>query len=140
MSCGVSCCRNRAKCFGVCGVHKKMGYLWDDLQFQRDIDTYRQLVIEYSSECTKLGSAGINILGIQSCWDNNLCGDRVHPFPKCYENVGKIMEQLKSIPLKLQTKYDNYLVYNVCTRINHSILDPTCNCSYCNLGKKSKSV
>jgi hypothetical protein len=133
MKCGVSTCRYRAKRFGVCGVHKKWSYTDENLA--ADTEDFRRLITELKIESAKLESAGINILGIQSCWNMNLCGPRTQEFPEHFKKIGMLFEQMISMILDLQKRHDTYLVSNYCDRIRHSILDPGCDCQICNLGK-----
>ena len=132
MSCGVSACRHRAKQFGVCGVHKRWFYLCDDPQFQADMNVYRQLTLKFAQEEVKLKAQGIDLLGIQNYWDNNLCGPRQHPLPEYYRKAGEIMESFVPFIKTMQQKYDPNLVYNACVRISHETTN--CECSYCKLG------
>lgn len=133
--CGVSICKCKAKNFGVCGRHSGYSYTTSNPQFWIDVQEYEDLTLSFENEDKNLQKQGLNLLGVQSYYNNNLCGT-AHNVPLVYAQAHAIMESFGTVTKKLQSKYDPCLVSNALVRISHSHIPGGCDCKICSLGKR----
>ena len=137
MNCGYPNCRYKSKRFGVCGKHKGHAYEYDETEkdykeYLKDLEKYKEIITRYKNAADELQNKGLNILSIQSCYNNNLCGPKVTQFPDHLKNAGESIDYIRL----LQTKYNNIVISNVTFKIIHKILDgDNCKCMICNFGK-----
>lgn len=128
MKCGVPSCKYRAKLYGVCGLHKNYAYTWNDIQFQKDMKVYENLIADLVREDDELRSKGYDILEIESYLSGK------DSLPEHLKVAGKLIEKIPKYTRELQKRYDHYLVNNAMARVMHSYLN--CNCELCGLGVK----
>lgn len=143
MICGVKktnneLCTNNSMTNGVCGIHKKFGYLTDNEQFKQELINYKNIIIEYANACKELEENGYSLLNIQQYCNNNLIDLNKANVPIEYKKVNDLLVSQLDYIEKLKENYDSYLVCNNCTMISHEILNKFCNCTYCILKKNKK--
>jgi len=133
MNCGKQGCNYKSKRYGVCGVHKKWAFKDDSSNFQIELTNLESLFNEYHNLANDLENQGYDILQIQGYWNNNLTITPLDNLPTHFYKLGSLINQIKDKIMEMQTRYDNYLVYNNQVRLNHKLTD--CSCQYCQLGK-----
>ena len=133
MSCGKQGCNYKSKQYGVCGVHKRWAFQDHSSNFQNELGDLEFLYNQYHTLARELQDQGYDILQIQAYWNNNLTRTPVNALPPHFYNLGLLINQIKDKICDMQTRYNNYLVYNNQIRINHKLSN--CTCQYCNLGK-----
>lgn len=134
MACGVIGCKRKVKHFGVCGLHKNYAYYCDTDEFRSDMENLQSIIRIIHEQSDILEKRGINLLGIQAYWNNNLSTSRQHPLPEHFQTVGQAMDQINPLISTLKQKYDPNLVTNTVARINHSFIPERCDCKICMLG------
>lgn len=115
-------CGNKLKKYGVCGKHMK--YCYDG----REHPLYQQFVSEYteatlkSCQCAETAERnGVDILNVQSYYDNNLSGPLVMTPPGILGEFNNLMGDHKRIILKYQPLIDPYLVWTVAAVLRNKL-------------------
>jgi hypothetical protein len=125
MKCGKVCCKNKAKEYGVCGVHKTLAFKFENIDFERELENYSKLVRAYKREAEKMSKNGVDILSI-----NPLTCTSTDERLKFFSRICKAQIYYC---LDMQKRYDPYLVSNSTSRVSHKILNAQCDCPICGL-------
>ncbi|XWV25833.1 putative orfan [Tupanvirus soda lake] len=138
MICGLPKCKKISAKYGVCEFHKAWAFVPEDKQLINMLDTYKNLMLDLEKENEVLKEKNINIMNIQSCWNNDIIGNiRTKDFPEPFIKAGIIMEEMDTLINKMQKTYDPKLVYNCTIRARHQC-GPPCECIHCKLKIKNK--
>ncbi|XWV24598.1 putative ORFan [Tupanvirus deep ocean] len=137
MICGLPKCKKAAIKYGVCDFHKAWSFVPEDNELIRMIDTYKKLMMDLDKENENLREKNINVVDIQSCWDNGNINIRKNDFPEHFIKAGTIMEEMDVLFNKMQKNYDPKLVYNCTLKARHQC-GPPCTCVHCKLKIKNK--
>ena len=129
LGCGYPGCKHKAKMYGVCGRHaSEYGYTHDTQRYLEDVAVHRKIIREYKDACDEIERQGGSVLGIQSGYDNNLCGPRTRTLPNVYERAAQALEKISDHIKIMQSDYTDIagknMIYNVNARECQKILDP----------------
>ena len=108
-------CKNKAKMYRVCGVHKTWAIDGSGIPgFEEDLQILRECLKIYKKEGDGLEQAGVNILDFQSSGNvlpAIIRGD-LSSVPESHMKMVLGFKSFKGHVFEMWTRYDNYLVSN----------------------------
>jgi hypothetical protein len=134
--CAYDVCIHKAKPNGVCGYHKQYTLYTSNEDLAKEIDKYAVALADWQLCAETLEQTGINILALQSFYNNNLTkspdftkthhGNPLIPFTLQLESL---IEHLKELIKKYPDEHQ--YIYNTSVRLNHASSIGICSCVYC---------
>ena len=134
--CAYNTCTYKAKPNGVCGHHKNYVLYTSNKDLIKEIENYSHMLSDWHLCANKLEQSGINILNIQSFYNNNLT--QSPDFTKTHHDNPLIpftvqLESLVEYLKELIKKYpdEHQYIYNTSVRLNHAHSTDICTCACC---------